>query len=337
MSKNEFDVVAVGNAIVDLVARCDENFIEEAGMTKGVMQLVFSEEDALSLYSKLPPCRKSSGGSAANTIAALAELGGKAGFIGKVSKDDLGQDFIDGMKSCGIHFKTKSLEQGPATGRCMIVVTPDGDRTMNTYLGASVEFSEEDIDEDLLSKAKVVYLEGYLFDRDTAKRAFARAAEIARKAGSKVALTLSDPFCVERHREDLLELVQNHVDILFANRDEAKALFQTDNIEDCLKKLEKSVEIVAVTMSEKGSIILTGGQRYEIPAYETKVVDTTGAGDLYAGGFLYGYTQGYDFERTGRIAAACAAEIISHLGARSEGNLSDFVERLIQQYERRTA
>lgn len=337
MSKNEFDVVAVGNAIVDLVAQCDDSFIEKAGMTKGVMQLVFSEEDALALYAKLPPSKKSSGGSAANTIAALAELGGKAGFIGKVAKDELGQDFVKGMHSLGIHLKTNPLEQGPATGRCMIVVTPDGDRTMNTYLGASVEFSESDIDEELLSKAKVVYLEGYLFDRDTAKRAFARASDIAKKSGSKVALTLSDPFCVERHRDDLLNLVQNHVDILFANRDEVKALYQTDDLEGCLKKLAASVEIVAVTMSEKGSIILADGNRYEIPAYETQIVDTTGAGDLYAGGFLYGYTQGYSFEKTGRIASACAAEIISHLGARPQTNLSEYVERLIKQDERLTA
>ena len=327
MSKqSNYQVVAVGNAIVDVIASCEDKLIEDAGMTKGVMQLVFDEAEAKKIYSIMPPATEQSGGSAANTIAVLSTLGAKTGFIGKVADDELGEIFTHDMKARGVVYNTKTLSNGPLTGRSMILVTPDAERTMNTYLGASVEFDDSDIDEDLISNAEILYLEGYLYDRDLAKKAFSDAAEIATNAGAKVALTLSDPFCVDRHREDFQKLIEGNVDILFANQDEVSALYPELSLDEALEKLGAFVSLVAMTQGAKGALILSGGNKIVVPSYDTDVVDTTGAGDAFAAGFMYGLTHNYSLEDCGALGCACAAKIISVLGARVTKDLKRFIE-----------
>lgn len=325
MSEPTLGVVAVGNALVDVLAQVSEEFVAEQkqyGMEKGAMTLI-EESRAVDLYSKMPKGLETSGGSAANTMAGFASFGGKGGFIGKVSEDALGKVFQDEIRSQGITYNTQPLITGPSTGRCMIVVTPDAQRTMNTFLGASIELNPADVDQAMIFDAKVTYLEGYLFDRPQAKEAFATAAEYAHEAGHRVALTLSDPFCVDRHRHDFLNLVQNHVDILFANEEEIKSLYVQDNFEDAAKAVDAHCEIAVLTRSEKGAVIVSKGQRIEIPAAPVReVVDTTGAGDQFAAGFLYGLTEGKSLEECGRLGALAAAEVISHLGPRPKVKLS---------------
>lgn len=334
MTEIKYDVVAVGNAIVDVLAQCEPTLIAENGMTKGVMQLVFSEDEANKIYSIMPPATEQSGGSAANSIAGIAALGGKTAMIAKVADDDLGKIFTHDMKSQGVYYNTETLKGGPSTGRCMVLITPDADRTMNTYLGASVEFSEDDIDEEVIKSAKVTYLEGYLFDKDTAKAAFYKAAKAARSAGRKVALTLSDPFCVDRHRDDFLQLIEGEVDILFCNQDELKSLYQTNNIDEALMVIGSKVETVAVTRSEKGSVIIHKGEKIEVAAVKTEVVDTTGAGDLFAGGFLFGYTRDdMSIKQAGMYASAAAAEIIAHIGARPRKEFRHHVETVLHHFD----
>ncbi len=327
MSNTKYAVAAVGNALVDVISQASEEFIAEQntahGMEKGVMTLI-EETRAVDLYSQMPSGIETSGGSAANTMAGFASFGGKGAFIGKVADDALGKIFQDDIKSLGLHFTTQPLILGASTGRCMILVTPDAQRTMNTFLGASVELSPVDIEHEVINNAKITYLEGYLFDRDLAKKAFIRAAEIAHSAGHKIALTLSDPFCVDRHRHDFLQLVENHVDILFANEEEIKSLFMQENFDDAVSAISKHVDIAAITRSEKGAVIVTRDKQVKIDAVPVEnVIDTTGAGDQFAAGFLYGLTEGKSLEECGKLGSIAAAEVISHIGPRPEVNLAD--------------
>lgn len=327
MSEPKLGVVAVGNALVDVIAQTSDEFIQEQkekhGMEKGAMTLI-DERRAVELYTSMMDGVETSGGSAANTMAGFASFGGNGGFIGKVADDALGQVFQNDIRSLGVQFDTQPLALGSKTGRCMILVTPDAQRTMNTFLGASVELGPKDIDTDLIASAQVTYLEGYLFDKEQAKSAFIAAAEAAHEAGHRVALTLSDPFCVDRHRSDFLRLVENHVDILFANEDEIKSLFLQDNFDDAKSAISKHVEIAALTRSEKGAVIMANGQEYVIAAEPvSEVVDTTGAGDQFAAGFLYGFTEGMDMETCGKLGAIAAAEVISHIGPRPLVSLAD--------------
>lgn len=335
LKKADLDVVAVGNAMVDVLAACDDTLILEHGMQKGVMQLVFEEESAQKIYDAMPPATEKSGGSAANTVAAMAALGGAVGFIGKVADDELGEIFAHDMRASGVAYDTAPLSGGPSTARCMILVTPDAERTMNTYLGASVEFSDDDIDKALIEKGKILYLEGYLYDKPKAKKAFSMASEMAREAGGKVALTLSDPFCVERHRDDFLDLIKGKIDIVFANEDEVKALYPELSAEQAHQTLSSNVDILVMTCGARGAVITakSGSEKTSVPAFETVVKDTTGAGDLYAAGFLHGLSQGHDMEDCGLMGSACAAEIISHLGARPECDLKDYVARKLNDYK----
>lgn len=331
MSKPALGVVAVGNALLDVLAPTTEQFIAEQkqkhGMEKGAMTLI-DQARAVELYAEMTGRVESSGGSAANTMAGFASFGGKGAFIGKVASDDLGKTFQNDIRALGVKFDTQPLAIGAPTGRCLILVTPDAQRTMNTFLGASVELGSDDIDTDLIASAQVTYLEGYLFDRDQAKQAFFAAAEAAHESGHRVALTLSDPFCVDRHRSDFLRLVENHVDILFANEEEIKSLFMQDNFQDAKSAISKHVEIAALTRSEKGAVIVSGDRTIEVPAAPVKkVVDTTGAGDQFAAGFLYGFTEGMDLEKCGRLGVAAAAEVISHIGPRPASSFAELLKK----------
>ncbi|MBI1301868.1 MAG: adenosine kinase [Alphaproteobacteria bacterium] len=327
MSDTKYGVVAVGNALVDVISQVSEEFIiqqqQKAGMEKGAMTLV-DEDRALSLYVDMPNRLETSGGSAANTMAGFASFGGKGAYIAKVADDDLGKTYKKDLQSQGIVFNTTPLTLGAPTGRCMILVTPDAERTMNTFLGASTELSPIDVDKNLITSAKVTYLEGYLFDKPQAKQAFVAAAEYAHEAGHRIALTLSDPFCVDRHRHDFLQLVEKHVDILFANEEEIKSLFMQQNFDDAVSAISEHVEIAVVTRGEKGAIIIANHETIKIDAVRVdKVVDTTGAGDQFAAGFLYGYTEGESLEKCGKLGAIAASEVISHIGPRPEVKLSD--------------
>ncbi|PCI56982.1 MAG: adenosine kinase [Alphaproteobacteria bacterium] len=327
MSDTKYGVVAVGNALVDILSQVSEDFIAqqktEHGMEKGAMTLV-EETRAIDLYAQMPQGIETSGGSAANTMAGFASFGGKGAFIGKVADDPLGKTYKTDIQSLGVTFETTPLILGASTGRCMILVTPDADRTMNTFLGASVELNPIDVDQDLIASAKVTYLEGYLFDREQAKEAFIAAAEYAHEAGHRIALTLSDPFCVDRHRHDFLQLVENHVDILFANEDEIKSLFMQENFDDAISAISKHVEIAAITRSDKGAVIISGDQQIKIDAVPVEnIIDTTGAGDQFAAGFLYGFTEGKSLEESGKLGAIAAAEVISHMGARPAVKLAE--------------
>jgi sugar/nucleoside kinase (ribokinase family) len=332
MSEPALGVVAVGNALVDVLAQVSEEFIAEQkklhGLEKGIMTLI-DEARAVDLYAQMGgDAIEASGGSAANTMAGFASFGGKGGFIGKVADDVLGKVYQGDMRSQGITFDTQPLIMGAPTGRSLILITPDAHRTMNTFLGASVELNPNDLDQDLIASAQVTYLEGYLFDRPLAKQAFIRAAEYAHEAGHRVALSLSDPFCVDRHRDDFLNLVKNHVDLLFANEDEIKSLFQVKTFEEALDAVKDACEIAVLTRSEKGAVIVSGGKQIAVKAEPvSKVIDTTGAGDQFAAGFLYGFTEGFDLAECGRLGAIAAAEVISHIGPRPLIKLASFLKK----------
>ncbi|MGH7087442.1 MAG: adenosine kinase [Stellaceae bacterium] len=327
MAAPTLDVVGIGNAIVDVLARAEDRLIAEQGLVKGTMALVDSSR-AESLYKLMGRSQERSGGSAANTIAGLASLGGSAAFIGKVAADPLGQIFAYDLRSLGVRYETRPLKGGPSTGRCLILVTPDAQRTMNTFLGASVEFEPNDIDRSLIEAAQVTYLEGYLFDRDSAKAAFREAAGIAHRAGRKLALSLSDPFCVDRHRADFRALVREHVDILFANEVEIGSLYETQSFDRAAAQVRGECEIAVLTRSAKGSVVVTNDETVAVPAAPvTQVVDSTGAGDLYASGFLHGLTRGRPLQQCGRLGSLCAAEVIGHFGARPETSLEQLARR----------
>lgn len=320
MADKTYDVVGIGNAIVDIIARCDEGFLTKHDLAKGSMRLIDADE-ANRLYAAMGPAVERSGGSVANAIAGLASFGAKCGFIGRVAADQFGGIFRHDIRSLGVAYDTLPANGAP-TARCLILVTPDGERTMNTFLGASIDFRPKDLDLALIGAAKIVYLEGYLFDRDEAKAAFRKAARTARKAGAKVALTLSDAFCVDRHRKDFKALVREGADIVFANEKEITTLYQVNSFEEAAHAAMKDCEMAVLTRSEEGSVIVAAGETIEISAEKVpQVVDLTGAGDLYAAGFLYGLTQGASLPACGRLGSLAAGEVIGHIGARPEISL----------------
>ena len=316
MTPSRFDVVGIGNAIVDIVGRCDEAFLVRHGAQKGHMRLV-DAATITALYNEMGPAIEVSGGSAANTMVGLASLGGRAAFIGKVADDEFGRIFRHDIRAAGVRFDTPPVAGKAPTSRSLILVTPDGERTMSTYLGISTDLDDGEVDPELIASAGIVYLEGYLFDRLEAKAAFRQAASIAAKAGRKVALTLSDAFCVERHRAEFLEFIRAGVDILVANESEVTALYEAP-WDEAARRAAADVRLAVLTRSAKGSVLICEGERVAISAEPAKVVDTTGAGDLYASGILFGLAHGLPLETAGRLGSLAAAEVISHLGARPE-------------------
>ncbi len=330
MSEPKYDLVAIGNALVDVLAHSSEEFIAQQervhGMKKGAMSLI-DERRAVELYGEMEAGIEVSGGSAGNTMAGFASFGGRGAYIGKVADDQLGGVFRHDMKAQGVTYTTQPLVVGAPTGRCLILVTPDGQRTMNTFLGAAVGLSPIDIDANIVGSARVTYLEGYLYDPPQAKEGFKKAAKIAHDAGHKVALSLSDPFCVGRHRADFLDLVENHVDILFANEHEIMALYEVDTFDLAAQLVMYKCEIAALTRSSKGSVIIGANKVIEIPPEKAKVVDTTGAGDQYAAGFLYGYTQKLDLRTCGVLGTLAASEVIGHMGPRPEMKYADLIRK----------
>jgi sugar/nucleoside kinase (ribokinase family) len=318
MADTRYDVVGIGNAIVDIIGRCDNAFLSKHDLAKGFMRLVDAQQ-ADKLYALMGPGIERSGGSAANTIAGLASFGARAAFIGRVADDQFGKVFAHDIRTIGVTFNTPPATSGAPTALCIIFVTPDGERTMNTFLGASTELGPREVDETLIASAQVTYLEGYLFDKPEAKEAFRTAAAIAAKAGRKTALTLSDAFCVDRHREDFRKLVHHGVDILFANEKEITALYEVNRFEEAVAAVRRDCEIAVLTRSELGSVIVTQRATIDIrPEPVSNVVDVTGAGDLYAAGFLYGFTRGLSLADCGRLGSLAAAEVIGHIGARPE-------------------
>jgi sugar/nucleoside kinase (ribokinase family) len=319
------DVVGIGNALVDVISHETDDFIAANGLVKSAMTLI-DPDRAEQLYATMRPGIEASGGSAANTVAGVASFGGRAAYLGRIFDDQLGAVFGHDLRAQGVRFHNKPATEGPATGRCLIVVTPDAHRTMNTCLGASAFFGPSDVDADLVHDAHVTFLEGYLFDRPESKEAYWTASRYAHDAGRKVALSLSDLFCVERHHDDFLPLVRERVDILFANEAEACALWGCDEVGAAVERARAEVAIACITLSEKGSVVVAGAETYEVPAHPVEVVDTTGAGDLYASGFLYGYTSGRPLPECGHLGSLAAAEVISHIGARPEVSLATLIE-----------
>lgn len=329
MSAPSTDVVALGNAIVDIIGRCDDAYLAKHGCPKGGMSLV-DEARIEALYAGMGPGLEISGGSAANTAVGVASFGGKAAFIGKIADDEFGRIFAHDIKSSGVAFDNAPVKKSAGvagTSRSLILVTPDGERTMNTLLGISTSFTEADLDKAKIQAAKVTYLEGYLFDSDAGKAAFRGAAAIARAAGREVALTLSDSFCVDRHRADFHAFIKSNVDILFANETEILSLYETKSFDEAVAHVKVDAKLAALTRSSKGSVIVSASGVDTVPVESVaKVVDTTGAGDLYAAGFLFGHTHGKSHADAGRLGSIAAAEIISHVGARPETKLSELAK-----------
>ncbi len=320
MAEVKFDVVAVGNAIIDVIWTTTDDFLVAHGIVKNAMSLI-DEPRADELTRLFTGATVAPGGSAANTVTGVASLGGRAGYIGKVADDALGAQFTQAFRAGGVVFDTPPRKGTPGTARSMIAVTPDGHRSMNTYLGASTLLEPADIDRALIEAGQITFLEGYLFDRDEAKAAFVRAAEFAKGAGRRVSLTLSDVFCVERHRESFKQLVAGHIDILFANENEILALYETDNLDDAAERAQRDCPIVAVTRSEHGSMIIANAELIHVPAEPANVIDTTGAGDLYAAGFLFGLATGRPLDICAKLGSIAAGEVISHIGPRPETSL----------------
>lgn len=317
-----YHVAGIGNAIVDVLVHANDSLLDELQVSKGVMTLIDADR-AEHIYAALPPGVECSGGSAANTIVGIASLGGRAAYVGKVKADQLGTVFAHDIRKAGAAFDTAPASDGNTTARCFVLVTPDAQRTMLTYLGACVELTPDDVDDSVIAASEVTYLEGYLYDPPLAKRAFLKAAEVAHKAGRLVSLSLSDPFCVGRHREAFLDLVANHVDILFANEAEITALYQAANFEDAVRQVRGHCRVAALTRGAQGSVVVTEDKVHVVAAEPgVTVVDTTGAGDLYAAGFLYGFTQGRDLATCAVVGGIAASEVISHFGARPERPLA---------------
>lgn len=319
---SRYDVLSIGNAIVDIIARCDDDFLHDNEITKGAMNLIDAERAEL-LYERMGPAIETSGGSAGNTAAGIAGFGGQVAYFGKVAADHLGHIFTHDIRAQGVAFDTIPLDRDPPTARSMIFVTPDGERSMNTYLGACVELGPEDVEADKAAAAKVTYFEGYLWDPPLAKDAIRLTAKLSHEAGNEVAMTLSDPFCVDRYRDEFLELIRSKtVDIVFANESELKSLYQTASLEAGLEAMRKDCKLAAITRSEKGSIIVDGENTVMIDAIEIDTLtDTTGAGDLYAAGFLYGYTNGRQLEACGQLGSLAAGLVIQQIGPRPQYNL----------------
>lgn len=317
MTKTTFDVLTVGNAIVDIISRCDDAFLTDNGITKAAMNLIDAERAEL-LYSRMGPAIEASGGSAGNTAAGVASLGGKAAYFGKVAEDQLGRIFTHDIRAQGVHYATKPKGTQPPTARSMIFVTPDGERSMNTYLGACVELGPEDVEPDVVAEAKVTYFEGYLWDPPRAKEAILESCRIAHAHGRETSMTLSDSFCVGRYRAEFLDLMRSGtVDIVFANREETLSLYETDDFDLALSRIAADCKLAAVTMSEEGAVILKGTERTYVPATAIReLTDTTGAGDLFAAGFLFGYTQGRSLEDCGHLGCLAAGIVIQQIGPR---------------------
>ncbi len=324
MVQAEFDVLGIGNAIVDILASTEDDFLVRESLSKGTMHLIDAER-ADTLYAHMGPAIEASGGSAGNTAAGVASLGGRAAFIGKVADDAFGTIYRHDMKATGVHFGTAPLSEGAPTARSMILITPDGERTMNTYLGACQALSPDDIDADIVGRAAITYLEGYLWDPPEAKKAFIRAAEIAHAAGRKVSLTLSDAFCVDRFRAEFLDLIRSKtVDILLANDSEVRSLYETGDVDSALTALKADCTLAAVTIGAEGALVVTPEATIKVPATPVNaVVDLTGAGDLFASGFLYGVARGMALTDAGRLGALAASEVIGHIGPRPAAPLTD--------------
>ena len=325
MVQPRFDVLGIGNAMVDVIVHTNDAFLNDHKLIKGAMSLV-DAATSQALYEKSGPAIECSGGSAGNTISCLASLGSSAAYVGKIFDDQLGHVFSHDIRSLGVHFETPPAVDGPPTATCLVLVTEDAERTMQTFLGACVGLGPDDINEDDIAAAAVTYMEGYLWDPEDAKAAFLKAAATAHAAGRDVSLSLSDPFCVDRHRDEFRDLVSNHVDILFANEDEIISLYQTGSFDEALQAVRNECKVAALTRSEKGSVIVAGDEVHVVDAETVdKVVDTTGAGDAYAAGFLHGFTAGSDLATAARMGGICAAEMISHVGARAQTNLKQLV------------
>ncbi len=318
-----FQVVGIGNAMVDVLAHSSDEFLAENGVEKGIMQLI-DVDRAVDLYSRVGPATEISGGSAANTIAGIAQLGGRTAYVGKVKNDQLGAIFAHDLRAQGAVYETSFAPKTDEaeTGRCIVLVTPDGERSMNTYLGVTEFLTPDDIDTDQMADADWIYLEGYRFDGPASHEAFAKAIDACKSAGGKVSLTLSDPFCVERHRDAFRDMIRDHVDLLFCNRAEVMSMWQTGDYEKAMSAAAKEVGILVCTDSENGAHIWSDGQHLLVPANKVTVVDATGAGDLFAGAFMWALTNGFDLETCGRMGCTAAAEIISHIGARPEDDLT---------------
>jgi adenosine kinase len=322
MTSIRYDVLGIGNAIVDVIARAEDDFLVRQKMQKGTMALI-DEQRAEAIYDAMGPAIETSGGSAANTIVGLASLGARTAFIGKVKGDELGRAFTHDIRAAGVAFDTPPASDGPSTARCYVLVTPDGERTMNTYLGAAQDLHPNDVDDDAVAAASITYLEGYLWDPKNAKDAFLKAAAAAHRAGRLVALTLSDAFCVDRWRNEFLQLVRSRtVDLLFANEAELRSLYETADFDAAVAALRNDARFAVVTRSEKGCIVIGPEKTEAVPAFPiARLVDTTGAGDLFAAGFLFGIAKGSDHQTAARLGALAAAEVIQHLGARPETSL----------------
>jgi len=319
----KYDVVALGNAIMDVIAQVDDDFLVRHDIPKARTNLI-SPERCDYLYNALPASRvETSGGSAGNTVAGLKSLGARAAFMGKVGEDQIGRDYVADMRRIGADFFGSPLIGGASTARSMIAVTPDGERSMNTYLGASTEFAANDVDKDAVTSGAWLYLEGYLFDKPAAKTAFVHASEIAQAAGRKVAITMSDVFCVDRHRDSFIHLIRTHCDLVFANEAELLAIYETTDFDKAVSQIRKDSQIAAITRSSKGSVIVSGADTWEAPVAPAHVVDATGAGDQYAAGVLYGVTHGLSLPEAAALGNLCAGEVISHIGPRPELNLRD--------------
>jgi adenosine kinase len=328
MTEAKYDVLGIGNAIFDVLVQTDESFLGRHGMTKGGMALI-DEARALSIYSDMGPAIEMSGGSAANTIVGVANLGARAAYVGKVKDDQIGRLYSHDIRAAGVAFETTAASDGPATGCSYILVTPDGERTMNTYLGAAQELMPADIDAAQIAASSIIYLEGYLWDPKSAKDAFVKASTIAHGAGRQVALTLSDSFCVDRYRGEFLDLMRKGtVDLVFANEAELQSLYQSSDFDSALKQLRVDTKLGVVTRSEKGCVVASTDGVTAVPAFPIeKMVDTTGAGDLFAAGFLFGLVRGAGFEAAGRLGALAAAEVIQHIGARPQTSLKELARK----------
>jgi len=328
MAEAKYDVLGIGNAIFDVLVKTDEKFLADHGMTKGGMALI-DEARAASIYRDMGPATEMSGGSAANTIVGIASFGARAAYVGKVKDDQIGKLYAHDIRAAGVAFDTRPASDGPATGCSYILVTDDGERTMNTYLGAAQELTSGDIDAAEIAAAKIVYLEGYLWDPASAKQAFVKAATIAHSAGREVALTLSDSFCVDRYRDEFLDLMRNGtVDLVFANEAELHSLYQTSDFDTALKELRKDAKLGVVTRSAKGCVVASRDVVVAVPAFAIdRLVDTTGAGDLFAAGFLFGLVRNAGYENAGRLGALAAAEVIQHIGARPLASLKELAQK----------
>jgi adenosine kinase len=328
MTDAKYDVLGIGNAIFDVLVKTDEAFLAAHGMAKGGMALI-DEARAASIYQDMGPATEMSGGSAANTIVGIASFGARTAYVGKVKEDQIGRLYTHDIRAAGVAFDTTPASDGPATGCSYILVTDDGERTMNTYLGAAQDLTPADIDAEQIAAAKFVYLEGYLWDPKSAKEAFVKAAGIAHDSGREVALTLSDAFCVDRYRGEFLDLMRNGtVDLIFANEAELHSLYQTSDFDTALKQLRDDVNLGVVTRSEKGCVVASRDGVVAVPAFPIdRIVDTTGAGDLFAAGFLFGLVRGAGYENAGRLGALAAAEVIQHIGARPQVSLKELAKQ----------